>query len=132
MVDDTTFRLSFLVASLFGVYLFASGYRRVPLLDVIPTAGFSDRILSYLSALSCQLNGVPMLEYGYKKTRSRLGQFKITTFREWIVLASDPELIKVKKPSDDILSLGARFREFFQLEYIIGLLDLNSAYHMGV
>jgi hypothetical protein len=36
-------------------------------LDVIPTAGFSDRILSYLSALSCQLNGVPMLEYGYKK-----------------------------------------------------------------
>jgi hypothetical protein len=72
MVDDTTFRLSFLVASLFGVYLFASWYRRDPLLDAIPAVGFSDPILSYLSALRFHLNSTPMLEYGHKKVNTFL------------------------------------------------------------
>jgi hypothetical protein len=67
MVDDTTFRLSFLAASFFAVYLFASWYRRDHLLDAIPTVGYSDPILSYFSALRLKLNGLPMVKYGYEK-----------------------------------------------------------------
>jgi hypothetical protein len=67
------------------------------------------------------------------QTRSRLGLFKIATFRGWMVLVSGPELIEdIKKAPDDILSFRARLTELFQLEYTIGLLDLDSTYHADV
>ncbi|KAI9441480.1 cytochrome P450 [Lactarius indigo] len=158
------------VASFFVVSLLANWYRRDPLvsptplavnlplsllidlgvcqLDAIPTVGFSDSILSYLSALRFNLDGLPMLKYGYERT-SR-GLFKIATFRRWMVLASGPELIEdVKKAPDDILSLNAslvevrmlpgtldshscRFFQFLQPEYTLNLLDLNNEYLAGV
>jgi hypothetical protein len=89
MVDDSTLRLSFLVASFFLVYLFASWCRRdtlvsfisvlpLPLLidlngfqlDAIPTVGFSNPILSYISALRFKLHGIPMLKDGYDKVNA--------------------------------------------------------------
>ena len=36
-------------------------------LDIIPTVGFSDPILSYFSALRFSVDGVRMLREGYKK-----------------------------------------------------------------
>jgi len=128
MTDDSTLRLSFLVASFFVVYLLTSRYRRDTLLDAIPTVGFSDPILSYFSALRFKLNSPPMLQDGYEKKR-----FKIATFRRWIVLASGLEQIEdIKKAPDDILSPGARVREFFQLEYTQDLLDMDDEYHIDV
>ena len=35
-------------------------------LDAIPTVGFSNPILSYLSALRFKLHGIAMLKYGYE------------------------------------------------------------------
>jgi hypothetical protein len=86
MVDESTLRLSFIVASFFLVSFFASWYRRDPLvsstiglplsslidfgdsqLDAIPTVGFSDPILSYFSALRFVFDSLPMLKYGYEK-----------------------------------------------------------------
>jgi cytochrome P450 len=133
MVDDSTFRLSFLAASFFAVYLFASWYRRDPLLDAIPTVGYSDPILSYFSALRLKLNGVSMLKYGYEKTRSRQGLFKIATFRGWMVLVSDPELIEdVRKAPEDVLSFRVPAREFIQTQYTMEKLDLDNSYHVDI
>jgi len=133
MVDDSTLGLSFLAASFVVVYLLANSYRRDLLLDAIPTVGFSDPILSYLTALRFQLNSLPMLKYGYEKSRSRLGLFKIATFQRWIVLASDLELVEdIRKAPDDILSIRARLREFFQLEYTMDLLDWDNVYHIDI
>ncbi len=90
MVDESTHRLSFLAASVFVVSLFASWYRRDPLvsptpfgpslpllinlggsqLDAIPTVGFSDPILSYFSALRFIFDGLPRLKYGYEKVNA--------------------------------------------------------------
>ena len=87
MVDDSTLRLSFIVALLFVVSLFASWYRKNPLvsptllhpppsslinfggsqLDAIPTIGFSDLILSYFSALCFIFDSLNMLKHGYEK-----------------------------------------------------------------
>ena len=87
MLEDSALKLSFIAASFFVVSLFASRYRRDPLvgptrfvlpfsllidfggsqLDAIPTVGFSDPILSYFSALRFSLDGLPMLINGYKK-----------------------------------------------------------------
>lgn len=110
MVDESTLRISFLAASFFVVFLFAGWYRRDPLLEVIPTVGFSDPILSYFSALRSIFGGLPRLKYGYEKTGR--GLFKTATFQRWLVLASSPELIEdVRKAPDDVLSLTASLVE---------------------
>ncbi|KAH9072143.1 cytochrome P450 [Lactarius deliciosus] len=102
MVDESTLRLSFLAASFFIVFLFASWYRRDPLLNAIPTVGFSDPILSYYSALRFNIDSLPMLKYGYENARR--GVFKIAGFRRWMVLISRPEQIEdVRKAPDDVL-----------------------------
>jgi len=130
MVDEST-RLLILAASLFVTSLFASWYRRDTLLAVIPTVGFSDPVLSYLSALRFLFHGLPMLKYGYEK--SRRGLFKIATFRRWMVLAVGPELIEdIRKAPDDVLSLTASAIEFLQPEYTLDLLDLDNDYHTGI
>ncbi|KAH9176040.1 cytochrome P450 [Lactarius sanguifluus] len=131
MVDESTLRLSFLVASFFVVSLFASWYRRDPLLDAIPTVGFSDPILSYFSALRFNVDGLPMLKYGYENARR--GVFRIATFRRWMVLVSGPELVEdVRKAPDDVLSTKASTAELLQLEYTLGLFKTNRDYHMDV
>jgi len=134
MVDDSTSKLLFLAASLlFVVYLFARWYQSDPLLDAIPTVGFSDPILSYFSALRFTLNSVPMLKYGYEKSRSRLGLFKIASFREWVVLASDPQLIEdIKKAPEDHLSFRVSVRDLLQSEYTMDVLELDNPYHIDI
>ncbi|KAI9440515.1 cytochrome P450 [Lactarius indigo] len=131
MVDESTLGLSFLVASFFVVTVFASWYRRDPLLDAIPTVGFSDPFLSYFSALRFHLDGVPMLKYGYKNARR--GLFRIATIRRWMVLASDLDLVEdVRKAPDDVLSMRATAAELIQLEYTLGLLETDRDYHTDV
>jgi cytochrome P450 len=132
MVNESTLGLSFTIAaSFFVVSLFASWYRRDPLLDAIPTVGFSDPILSYFSALRYIFDGISMLKYGYEKTRP--GLFRIATFRRWMVLTSGPELIEdIRKAPDDILSLNESAIEFLQVEYTLDLLDMDNDYHTHV
>ncbi|KAH9042739.1 cytochrome P450 [Lactarius pseudohatsudake] len=133
MVDESTLRLSFLAASVFVAVLFASWYRRDPLLDAIPTVGFSDPILSYFSALRFILDGPLRLKYGYEKVKTGRGLFKTATLRRWLVLASSPELIEdLRKASDDVLSINASAIEFLQADYTLDLLDMNSDYHADV
>ncbi|KAH9055827.1 cytochrome P450 [Lactarius deliciosus] len=131
MVDESTVRLSFLAASVFIVSLFAHWYRRDPLLEAIPTDGFSDPILSYFSALRFMFNALPILKHGYEKTKP--GLFKIATFRRWMVLVSGPELVEdVRKASDDVLSLYAWAIESIQFEYTVDLLEMDNDYHTDV
>jgi hypothetical protein len=91
MVNDSSLSPSILVASFVVVSLFTYWYKKDPLvspklvtslpllthlggsqLDVIPTVGFSDPILSYFSALRFIFNGLPMLGRGYEKVCLRL------------------------------------------------------------
>ncbi|KAH9025148.1 cytochrome P450 [Lactarius hengduanensis] len=131
MADESTVRLSFLAALVFIVSLFAHWYRRDPLLEAIPSVGFSDPILSYFSALRYMFDALPILKHGYEKTRP--GLFKIATFRRWMVLVSGPELVEdVRKASDDVLSLYAWAIESIQFEYTLDLLEIDNDYHTDV
>ncbi|KAH9067784.1 cytochrome P450 [Lactarius vividus] len=133
MVDESTLRPSFLAASVFIAFLFASWYRRDPLLDAIPTVGFSDPILSYFSALRFIFDGPLRLKYGYEKVNTSLGLFKTATLRRWMVLASGPELIEdVRKAPDDVLSITASAIESLQVEYTLDILDMSTDYHTDV
>ena len=87
MLDDYTPEVPFLAGLLVVVSLFISRYvkgdpmvrpfssyichfltmiHRIQI-DAITTIGFSDPILSYLSALKFYFNGIPMLKEGYEK-----------------------------------------------------------------
>jgi hypothetical protein len=87
MPDEFTLKVSFLAGVLVVVSLFVSRhFRGDPMvrpfyllftlslndvtcvqLDAIPTVGFSDPILSYLSAVQFNFDGVRMLKDGYEK-----------------------------------------------------------------
>ncbi|KAH9993110.1 cytochrome P450 [Russula vinacea] len=130
--DEFTLRMSFLMGFFVVFSLFVGRYfRRDPMLDAIPTVGFSDPILSYFSALQFIFDGVRMLKEGYQKTRP--GLFKIANFRRWMVLAAGSELIEdVRKAPDDLLSMNEPAIEFLQPEYTLDLLNMNDSFHTDV
>ncbi|KAI0000304.1 cytochrome P450 [Russula vinacea] len=101
------------------VSLLISRYLRSDrVLDAIPTVGFSDPILSYISALQFHFDGVRMLKEGYEKTRP--GLFKIANFRGWT------------KAPDDVLSMMEPINEALQVEYTTDLLNQDDMFHADV
>ncbi|KAH9975527.1 cytochrome P450 [Lactifluus volemus] len=131
MPDDFTSTALFLGGILILVYLFLSWYRRDPLLDAIPTVGYSDPVLSFISATRYIFDGHRMLKDGYEKTRP--GLFKIASFRKWIILAAGPELAEdIKKAPDNVLDNLTPIRDGLQSEYTFKLLNLDDEYHVDV
>ncbi|KAF8467572.1 cytochrome P450 [Russula ochroleuca] len=130
--DEFTLKVSFLVGFLVLLSLFLGRYfRRDPMLDAIPTVGFSDPILSYLSAVQFNFDGVRMLKDGYEKTRP--GLFKIANFRRWMVLVSGHELIEdARRAPDDVLSMTEPTNEFIQAEYTLDFLNKDDKFHTDV
>jgi cytochrome P450 len=128
MPDDYTSKVSFLAGFFVVVSLFISWYTSGdPMLDAIPTIGFSDPILSYLSSLKFYFNGMPMLKEGYEKTRP--GLFKIANFRKWMVLAAGTELSDdVRRAPDDVLSVMQARHKILQTKYTQMPLNPNDQY----
>ncbi|KAI0254422.1 cytochrome P450 [Lactifluus subvellereus] len=131
MPDDVTLTPSFLAGIFIVVSLFLSWYRRDPLLNAIPTIGFSDPILSYFSAAQFNLDGFHMLKEGYEKARP--GLFKIANFRRWMVLAAGADLIEdIRKAPDNALSMIEPAIEFLQPKYTLDLLNVDDSYHTDI
>jgi len=133
MAYESTLGVPFLTGIIVIVSLFLVLYRSGdPLLDAIPTIGWSDPILSYISALRYNFfDGRFMIEEGYKK--SKPGLFKIPGFRRWVVLAAGAELIEdVKRAPDHILSTGEAVREFLEMDYTLPMLHHDDTYQIGV
>jgi cytochrome P450 len=133
MLDEFTLGVSFLTGLLIFVSIFIASYRRAdPLLDAVPTVGFSDPILSYLSAFRYKFgNGALMLKEGYEKTKP--GLFKIATFRRWIVVPSGSELIeKVMKAPDNTISVLEPLQDLFQTKYTLKFLNIDDMYHRSI
>ncbi|KAF8467566.1 cytochrome P450 [Russula ochroleuca] len=132
MHDEFTLKVPLLGGLLVVVSLFVNRYfRSDPMLDAIPTVGFSDPILSYFSTLRFFFDGVRMLKEGYQK--SRPGLFKMALFRRWVVLAARSELIEdVRKAPEDVLSLNELTDELLQPEYTLDFLNQNDLFHNDV
>jgi len=136
MLHDYALKLlflgGFLVLVSFSVrvsrYLGLSGD---PAFDAIPTIGFSDPVLSYLSAIRYYVDKLSLLKEGYEKTRP--GLFKIATFQGWIVLAGGSELIDdIRKAPLDVLSTSEAFKETLQTEYTLETLNHKDEYTTDV
>ncbi|KAI0280590.1 hypothetical protein BGY98DRAFT_932506 [Russula aff. rugulosa BPL654] len=103
--DEFTLRMLSLMQFFVILSLFIGWYfRRDPMLDAIPTAGFRDPILSYFSALRFSFDDGRMLGEGYKKARP--GLFKIANLRRWRVLVVGSEILDdIRTARDDVLSM---------------------------
>ncbi|KAF8467591.1 cytochrome P450 [Russula ochroleuca] len=130
--DEFTLKVSILIGFFAVLSLVVSRYfRGDPMLDAIPTVGFSDPILSYFSALRFYFDGVRMFKDGYEKTRP--GLFKIANFRRWVVLAAGPKLIEdVGRAPEDIMSRIEPVNEFIQPEYTLDFLNPEDTYSTDV
>ncbi|KAH9169609.1 cytochrome P450 [Lactarius sanguifluus] len=133
MVDELTGRtaMTFLVGIVFLVSLSVWSRKRNSQLRAIPTVGFSDPILSYLSFLRFNFDGVRMLKEGYEKTKP--GLFKIATLWTWMVFPTSPELIEVVRTApDNVLCRRRPTEEFIQTDYTLDFLDKHDYYHSHV
>ncbi|KAH9975536.1 cytochrome P450 [Lactifluus volemus] len=131
MSDDFPLKAALFAGVFILISLFLSWYRRDPLLEAIPTIGFSDPVLSYISAARFTLDGVRMLREGYEKTRP--GLFKIPFFRRWVVLAAGPELIEdMRRAPDNVLNMIEPVFEDLQANYTFKLLNLDDSYHADI
>jgi len=114
------------------VSLFVSWYFKVdPLLNAIPTVGFSDPILSYFTALKLIFHRDRMIKGGYEETRP--GIFKVATLKTWMILASGPEFIEdVRKAPDNVLSMIEPASDLLQIDYTWDMLDKDDNYHVDI
>ncbi|KAH9070836.1 cytochrome P450 [Lactarius deliciosus] len=132
-VDELTGRtaMTFLVGIVFLVSLSVWSRKRNSQLRAIPTVGFSDPILSYLSFLHFNFDGVRILKEGYEKTKP--GLFKIATLWTWMVFPTSPELIEdVRRAPDNVLCRRRPTEEFIQTDYTLDFLDKPNYYHSHV
>ncbi|KAH9043926.1 cytochrome P450 [Lactarius pseudohatsudake] len=131
MVGETLLRTvtTFLVGIVFLVPLsiWFRNLERNSQLRAVPTVGFSNPILSYLSFLRFNFDGFRMLKEGYEKTKP--GLFKIATFRTWMVYPTSPNLIEdVRKAPNNVLSRRLPTEEFIQTDYTLDFLDKHNHY----
>ncbi|KAH8976597.1 cytochrome P450 [Lactarius hatsudake] len=100
-------------------------------LRAVPTVGFSNPILSYLSFFRFNFDGFRMLKEGYEKTKP--GLFKVATFRTWMVFPTSPELIEdVRKAPDNVLSRRRPAEEVLQTDYTLNYLNKHDHYPVHV
>ncbi|KAH9063634.1 cytochrome P450 [Lactarius vividus] len=101
------------------------------LLRVIPTVGFSNPILSYLSFFRFYFDSFRVLKEGYNKAKP--GLFRIATFWTWMVFVTSPELIEdVRTAPDNVLSRRRSAKEALQTDYTFDYLNKHDYYHSHV
>ncbi|KAI0261283.1 hypothetical protein BC834DRAFT_485408 [Gloeopeniophorella convolvens] len=129
MADESFSRESLLAGIFSVIFLFVVWYRRRdPLLDAIPTLGFSDPILSYFSALRYIFDGKRMVEEGCAKYKP--GLFKIASFRRWTVLVTSPEHIEdMRRAPDDVLSF---LEPVLDPDHTLDLIVKDDHYHLHI
>ncbi|KAF8489259.1 hypothetical protein F5888DRAFT_1951995 [Russula emetica] len=129
MPDEITLKLAFLTAVFIAASHFLIRYfRGNAMLGTIPTVGFSDPILSHLSAFQYIFDGSRMLKNGYEKATP--GLFKVAKFRRWMVLATGSQLIDdIRRAPDNVLSNTKPLDELMQPEYTLDFLNANDVYH---
>ncbi|KAI0261281.1 cytochrome P450 [Gloeopeniophorella convolvens] len=133
MVDESDFR-ALVLASIFSLLCLYNYWCRQKdaLLERIPTVGYSDPLLSYISALRFVLDGGRMLKEGYEMT-PRGSMFKIPTFTRWLVLPVGLDLVEdIRRAPDDVLSFRAQVKEALQLDYTTDILEPDNSYHAEV
>ncbi|KAH9954980.1 cytochrome P450 [Russula dissimulans] len=132
MADESTGPLGLpFIVGIVVVISITAWYSRVdPLLDAIPTVGYSNPILSYLTAFRfLYLDCTPTLKEAYKKTKP--GLFKFAILKRWVVVPSGMKLIEdVRKAPDEVLSNHEPLREFFQIGYTLDF--TKDLYHVDV
>ncbi|KAF8187146.1 cytochrome P450 [Pholiota molesta] len=109
-------------------------------LDHIPTIGYSDPFLSWLSSVRFIFHVQSILEEGYARVRDRRcsyqypgGAFKIPMIDGWIVVLNGDHHVKdIARASLDKLNSFKSTSTFLQYKHTLGLPVMESQYHATV
>ncbi|KZV65865.1 cytochrome P450 [Peniophora sp. CONT] len=112
------------------VYAFAKWYAYNLQFSSIPTAGFSEPILSWISGICFIWDAKAMLRKGYEKHNP--GVFKIANFDGWVVVAAGAQYIdEVRKAPDTFLSFTEAAEQRQQIKHTLGA-GLGAGYHLDM
>ncbi|KAI0320025.1 cytochrome P450 [Amylostereum chailletii] len=105
-------------------------------LNAIPTVGYSDPILSYITAFRFLFHADELILEGYSKLTSakyKPGVFKIAHFDGWRVIVAGRGLIEdIGKAPDDVLSFDEATRRLLQVEHTLGPEIQHNPYHVHI
>ncbi|KJA21005.1 hypothetical protein HYPSUDRAFT_166348 [Hypholoma sublateritium FD-334 SS-4] len=126
MLDLSTIFLVFLSAVV--AYGYAARRRD---LDHIPTVGYSDPFLSWISSMRFIFHVTDILEEGYLRYPG--GAFKIPMIDGWIVVLNGDHHVKdVARASLDKLNSFKSTSTFLQYKHTLGQSVIRSQYHASV
>ncbi|KAF9476797.1 cytochrome P450 [Pholiota conissans] len=125
-IDSTS--LALLACAAFVVYVYVTRRRD---LDHIPTIGYSDPFLSWISSLRFIFGVQSILEEGYVKYPG--GAFKIPMIDGWIVVLNGDHHVKdIARASTDKMNSFKSTSTFLQYKHTLGLPVIESQYHATV
>ncbi|KAF8967505.1 cytochrome P450 [Flammula alnicola] len=123
-----TTHLALLASGLLVVYAYAFRKRD---LDHIPTVGYSDPILSWISSIRYVLGGKDIFEKGYRLHPRRA--FKIPMIDGWLVVFNGSQYVDdIRRASDGKLNGFKSTSTFFQFDLTLGPAITNNPYHSTV
>ncbi|KZV74005.1 cytochrome P450 [Peniophora sp. CONT] len=96
----------------------------------IPTVGYSEPTLSWISAIQFITNAREMVHEGY--TKYKPGVFKVANIDGWAVVATGAQYIdEVRKAPDEVLSFVEATEQRQQIKYTLGP-GVGTGYHVSV
>ncbi|VDC00309.1 unnamed protein product [Peniophora sp. CBMAI 1063] len=98
--------------------------------SAIPTVGYSEPLLSWISAIQFITDARDMVHEGYVKYKP--GVFKVANIDGWAVIAAGAQYIdEVRKAPDEVLSFVAATEQRQQIKYTLGP-GVGTGYHVSV
>ncbi|PPQ94096.1 hypothetical protein CVT25_009247 [Psilocybe cyanescens] len=100
-------------------------------LDHIPTVGFSNPLLSFISSINYIIGCGKIAEEGYRRYPNSM--FKISTFDGWLVVVNGTQQIDdIRRSNDEQMHGMTTVAEYLQLDYTLGKQLLSNPYHIDV
>ncbi|KZV65871.1 cytochrome P450 [Peniophora sp. CONT] len=96
----------------------------------IPTIGYSEPILSWISAFRFIVDAKEMVHMGYEKYKP--GVFKVANIDGWVIIAAGTQAVdEVRKAPDEVLSFFEAAERRQQVSYTLGP-GVGFGYHIGI
>ncbi|KZV74004.1 cytochrome P450 [Peniophora sp. CONT] len=98
--------------------------------SAIPTVGYSEPLLSWITGIQFLTNAKAMVHEGYLKYKP--GVFKVANIDGWVVVAAGAQYVdEVRKAPDDVLSFVEATEQRQQIKYTVGP-GTEAGYHVSI
>ncbi|KAI0322977.1 cytochrome P450 [Amylostereum chailletii] len=131
MTDEEPLSIPTLFGLLSILFVATRWYNLKDDLEHIPTVGYSNPILSYITAIKFFFYADDIIGEGYRKYKP--GIFKIPTLLSWKVVAVGTDLVEdIRKAPESVLSFEEAILDIVQTDYTMGPEIQHNPYHVPI